>query len=63
MVLILPHGVGNIRTGLSDYYLVEEAQAIYRGMAIAKLAEGIALLLVFFNSTNSTNAHLNRGSH
>ena len=37
------HGVGKIEAGLSDYYLVEEVQATYRGMAIAKLAEGIAL--------------------
>ena len=37
------HGVGKVEAGLSDYYLVEEVQATYRGMAIAKLAEGIAL--------------------
>ena len=29
------HGVGKIEAGLSDYYLVEEVQATYRGMAIA----------------------------
>lgn len=29
------HGVGKIEAGLSDYYLVEEIQATYRGMAIA----------------------------
>lgn len=29
------HGVGKIEAGLSDYYLVEEVQAIYRGMEIA----------------------------
>ena len=29
------HGAGKIEAGLSDYYLVEEVQATYRGMAIA----------------------------
>ncbi|MBE9048781.1 transposase [Pleurocapsales cyanobacterium LEGE 10410] len=29
------HGVGKIEAGFSDYYLVEEVQATYRGMAIA----------------------------
>ena len=29
------HGVGKVEAGLSDYYLVEEVQATYRGMAIA----------------------------
>lgn len=29
------HGVGKIEAGLSDYYLVEEVQGTYRGMAIA----------------------------
>ena len=29
------HGVGKIEAGLSDYYLVEEVQATYRGMEIA----------------------------
>lgn len=29
------HGVGKIEAGLSDYYLVEEVQSTYRGMAIA----------------------------
>jgi hypothetical protein len=29
------HGVGKIEAGLSDYYLAEEVQATYRGMAIA----------------------------
>lgn len=29
------HGVGKIEAGLSDYYLVEELQGTYRGMAIA----------------------------
>ena len=29
------HGVGKVDAGLSDYYLVEEVQATYRGMAIA----------------------------
>ena len=29
------HGVGKVEVGLSDYYLVEEVQATYRGMAIA----------------------------
>ncbi|MEO1690716.1 MAG: hypothetical protein AAFR63_04180 [Cyanobacteria bacterium J06631_6] len=29
------HGVGKVEAGLSDYYLVEEIQAAYRGMAIA----------------------------
>ena len=29
------HGVGKVEAGLSDYYLVEEIQATYRGMAIA----------------------------
>ena len=29
------HGVGKVESGLSDYYLVEEVQATYRGMAIA----------------------------
>ncbi len=32
-----------VEAGLSDYYLIEEVQATFRGMAIAKLAEGIAL--------------------
>ena len=27
------HGVGKVEAGLSDYYLVEEVQATYRGMA------------------------------
>lgn len=31
------HGVGKIEAGLSDYYLVEEVQGTYRGMAIALL--------------------------
>lgn len=29
------HGIGKVEAGLSDYYLVEEVQATYRGMAIA----------------------------
>ena len=29
------HGAGKIEAGLSDYYLVEEVQGTYRGMAIA----------------------------
>ena len=29
------HGVGKVEAGLSDYYLIEEVQATYRGMAIA----------------------------
>ncbi len=29
------HGVGKVEAGLSNYYLVEEVQATYRGMAIA----------------------------
>lgn len=29
------HGVGKIEAGLSDYYLVEEVQGTFRGMAIA----------------------------
>ena len=29
------HGVGKVEAGLSDYYLVEEVQATYSGMAIA----------------------------
>ena len=29
------HGDGKIEAGISDYYLVEEVQATYRGMAIA----------------------------
>ena len=29
------HGVGKVEAGLSDYYLVEEVQATYRGMASA----------------------------
>ncbi|MGK7937571.1 MAG: transposase [Xenococcaceae cyanobacterium] len=29
------HGVGKVEAGLSDYYLVEEVRATYRGMAIA----------------------------
>lgn len=29
------HGVGKISAGLSDYYMVDEAQATYRGMMIA----------------------------
>jgi hypothetical protein len=29
------HGVGKIEAGLSDYYLVEEVQGNFRGMAIA----------------------------
>ena len=29
------HGAGKIEASLSDYYLVEEVQATYRGMAIA----------------------------
>ena len=29
------HGVGKVKAGLSDYYLVEEVQATYRGMTIA----------------------------
>ena len=29
------HGAGKVEAGLSDYYLVEEVQATYRGMAIA----------------------------
>jgi hypothetical protein len=52
------HGVGKIEAGLSDYYLVEEVQSTYRGMAIAKdalanplgLAEGIALPTSFWLS-------------
>ena len=33
------HGVGKVEAGLSDYYLVEEVQATYRGMAIALPAQ------------------------
>ena len=29
------HGVDKVEAGLSDYYLVQEVQATYRGMAIA----------------------------
>lgn len=29
------HGVGKVETGLSDYYLLEEVQATFRGMKIA----------------------------
>ena len=29
------HGIGKVEAGLSDYYLVEEVQATYRGMAIS----------------------------
>ena len=29
------HGIGKVEAGLSDYYLIEEVQATYRGMAIA----------------------------
>jgi hypothetical protein len=29
------HGVGKIEAGLSDYYLVDEVQGIYRGMMIS----------------------------
>ena len=29
------HGVGKVEAGLSDYYLVEEVRATYRGMMIA----------------------------
>jgi len=29
------HGVGKIEAGLSDYYLVEEIQGTFRGLAIA----------------------------
>ncbi len=34
-VLASVHGVGKIEAGLSDYYLVDEIQGTYRGMAIA----------------------------
>jgi Transposase DDE domain len=34
-VLASVHGVGKISAGLSDYYMVDEVQATYRGMMIA----------------------------
>lgn len=34
-VLASVHGVGKIEAGLSDYYMVDEIQATYRGMMIA----------------------------
>jgi hypothetical protein len=47
------HGVGKIEAGLSDYYLVEEVQSTYRGMAIAKDALANPLGLAVLKDTAS----------